>query len=181
MLCALAGAYLVLALNPSFIPNMTAGRGYMALAAMIFGKWHPIGALLACLLFGLLEAVAIRLQGVVVPGIGEVPVQAIQALPYVRRSCCWPDSSAGPMLPRHWGCRTSRNDEGTLMVDDATLQRLVEAAREARGRAHAPYSKFAVGAALLDEQGRIHAGCNIENAAYPESLCAPKRWRSRIS
>jgi cytidine deaminase len=59
-----------------------------------------------------------------------------------------------------------------VMVDDATLQRLVEAAREARGRAHAPYSKFAVGAALLDEQGRIHAGCNIENAAYPESLCA---------
>jgi len=83
VLCALAGAYLVLALNPSFIPNMTAGRGYMALAAMIFGKWHPIGALLACLLFGLLEAVAIRLQGVVVPGMGEVPVQAIQALPYV--------------------------------------------------------------------------------------------------
>jgi cytidine deaminase len=58
------------------------------------------------------------------------------------------------------------------MVDDATLQRLVEAAREARGRAHAPYSRFAVGAALLDEQGRIHAGCNIENAAYPECLCA---------
>jgi cytidine deaminase len=58
------------------------------------------------------------------------------------------------------------------MVDDAMLQRLVEAAREARGRAHAPYSKFTVGAALLDEQGRIHAGCNIENAAYPECLCA---------
>ncbi len=83
VLCALGGAYLVLALNPSFIPNMTAGRGYMALAAMIFGKWHPVGALLACLLFGFLEAAAIRLQGVVVPGLGEVPVQAIQALPYV--------------------------------------------------------------------------------------------------
>ena len=83
VLCALAGAYLVLALNPSFIPNMTAGRGYMALAAMIFGKWHPVGALLACLLFGFLEAAAIRLQGVVVPGLGEVPVQAIQALPYL--------------------------------------------------------------------------------------------------
>jgi simple sugar transport system permease protein len=83
VLCALAGAYLVLALNPSFIPNMTAGRGYMALAAMIFGKWHPVGALLACLLFGFLEAAAIRLQGVAVPGLGEVPVQAIQALPYL--------------------------------------------------------------------------------------------------
>ena len=83
VLSALAGAYLVLALTPSFIPNMTAGRGYMALAAMIFGKWHPLGALAACLLFGFLEALAIRLQGVVLPGIGAVPVQAIQALPYV--------------------------------------------------------------------------------------------------
>jgi simple sugar transport system permease protein len=83
VLAALAGAYLVLALNPSFIPHMTAGRGYMALAAMIFGKWHPLGALAACLLFGGLEAVAIRLQGAVIPGLGEVPVQAIQALPYV--------------------------------------------------------------------------------------------------
>ncbi|MGL4575205.1 MAG: ABC transporter permease [Burkholderiaceae bacterium] len=83
MLCALAGAFLVLAQNPSFIPNMTAGRGYMALAALIFGKWHPVGALLACLLFGFLDAVAIRLQGVALPGIGPVPVQAIQALPYV--------------------------------------------------------------------------------------------------
>jgi general nucleoside transport system permease protein len=83
VLCALAGAFLVLAQNPSFIPNMTAGRGYMALAALIFGKWHPVGALLACLLFGFLDAVAIRMQGVALPGIGPVPVQAIQALPYV--------------------------------------------------------------------------------------------------
>ena len=83
VLSALAGAYLVLAQNPSFIPNMTAGRGYMALAALIFGKWHPVGALWACLLFGFLDAVSIRLQGVPLPLLGEVPVQAIQALPYV--------------------------------------------------------------------------------------------------
>lgn len=83
VLCSLAGSSLVLAQNPSFIPNMTAGRGYMALAAMIFGKWHPVGALLACLLFGFLDAVSIRLQGAQIPGLGEVPVQAIQALPYV--------------------------------------------------------------------------------------------------
>ena len=50
--------------------------------------------------------------------------------------------------------------------------RLLKAAREARVHAYAPYSKFPVGAALLDEHGRIHAGCNVENAAYPEGCCA---------
>jgi simple sugar transport system permease protein len=86
VLASLAGAYLVIGLNPAFIPNMTAGRGFMALAAMIFGKWHPVGAFWACLLFGFLDALAIRLQGARMPaalGGGEVPVQAIQALPYV--------------------------------------------------------------------------------------------------
>jgi len=49
---------------------------------------------------------------------------------------------------------------------------LLDAARAARGYAYAPYSKFSVGADLLDEQGRIHAGCNVENAAYPQGSCA---------
>ena len=83
VLSALAGAYLIVAQNPSFIPNMTAGRGYMALAALIFGKWHPVGALWACLLFGFLDAISIRMQGAELPFIGAVPVQFIQALPYV--------------------------------------------------------------------------------------------------
>ena len=83
VLCGLAGCYLVLAQNAAFAPHMTAGRGFMALAAMIFGKWHPIGALWACLLFGFLDALAIRLQGTKLPGIGEIPVQFIQALPYL--------------------------------------------------------------------------------------------------
>ena len=83
LLCGLAGSYLVLAQSASFSPNMTAGRGFMALAALIFGRWHPVRALWACLLFGFLDAAAIRLQGVQVPGIGEVPVQVIQAMPYV--------------------------------------------------------------------------------------------------
>ena len=49
---------------------------------------------------------------------------------------------------------------------------LITAAMEARVKAHAPYSKFYVGAAMRDEQGRIHSGCNIENAAYPQGWCA---------
>jgi cytidine deaminase len=49
---------------------------------------------------------------------------------------------------------------------------LIEAAKQARLRAHAPYSKFLVGAAVRDEQGRVFAGCNVENAAYPQGWCA---------
>jgi len=82
VLCGLAGSYLVLSQTANFSQNMTAGRGFMALAALIFGRWRPFGALGACLLFGLLDALAIRLQGVALPGIGEVSVQLMQALPY---------------------------------------------------------------------------------------------------
>jgi len=57
-------------------------------------------------------------------------------------------------------------------VEPAVLVALVDAARRARQRAYAPYSKFAVGAAVLDEHGHIHAGCNVENAAYPQGWCA---------
>jgi cytidine deaminase len=52
--------------------------------------------------------------------------------------------------------------------DDA----LIEAAKAVRASAHAPYSRYLVGSAVLDEKGRIHSGCNVENAAYPEGICA---------
>ena len=83
VLCGWAGAYISTAEAGGFIRDMTGGRGYLALAAMILGKWRPVPTLLACLLFALLDAVAIRLQGAVLPGIGAVPVALVQALPYV--------------------------------------------------------------------------------------------------
>lgn len=82
-LSGIAGTYLSTAQNAAFVREMTAGQGYIALAALIFGKWRPLPAMLACLMFGFLDAIAIRLQGATLPIIGEVPVQAIQALPYV--------------------------------------------------------------------------------------------------
>lgn len=82
-LCGLAGGYLVLAQSANFSDDMTAGRGFMALAALIFGRWAPFSTFFACLLFGFLDAAAIRLQGFTIAGIGEVPVQWIQALPYI--------------------------------------------------------------------------------------------------
>jgi simple sugar transport system permease protein len=82
-LCGCAGTYLAIAQNASFARDMTAGQGFIGLAAMIFGKWRPWPAFAACLLFGFLDAIAIRLQGVEVAGIGKVPVEDIQAMPYL--------------------------------------------------------------------------------------------------
>ncbi len=83
ILCGVAGAYLATAQSAGFIKDMTAGRGFIALAALIFAKWRPVPAMFACLLFGFLDALAIRLQGQEIPGIGEIPVQFFQALPYI--------------------------------------------------------------------------------------------------
>jgi ABC-type uncharacterized transport system permease subunit len=82
-LCGAAGAYISTAEAAGFVRDMTGGRGYIALAALILGRWRPWRTLGACLLFGALDALAVRLQGTVLPGIGQVPPQALQALPYV--------------------------------------------------------------------------------------------------
>jgi simple sugar transport system permease protein len=82
LLTGIAGAYLSTGMSAGFVRDMTAGKGFIALAALIFAKWRPWPALGACLLFGFLEAVGIRYQGFTVGGI-TVPVQLMQALPYI--------------------------------------------------------------------------------------------------
>lgn len=83
LLCGIAGAYLSTAAGSGFVREMSAGKGYIALAAMIFGKWRPFSVLFACLLFGFLEAAANRMQGTELPLIGELPIEFVLILPYV--------------------------------------------------------------------------------------------------
>jgi ABC-type uncharacterized transport system permease subunit len=83
-LAAIGGAYLSIGQSSLFTRNMTSGRGFIALAALIFGKWRPAQTLLACLFFGLTEAVTIQMQGVVkLPSGEDIPVQFVQMVPYV--------------------------------------------------------------------------------------------------
>ena len=82
VLTGLAGAYLATGLQAGFVREMTAGRGYIALAALIFAKWRPWHALGACLLFGFLQAIALRYQNIDL-GAFTVPVQFMDALPYI--------------------------------------------------------------------------------------------------
>jgi simple sugar transport system permease protein len=81
-LTGVGGAYLSLEAAGRFTENLTAGRGYLALAAVIFGRWHPVGAAVAVLCFGLGEAAEIKLQGAQLFG-GPIPSALLSALPYV--------------------------------------------------------------------------------------------------
>ena len=82
-LAGVGGATLSIFLSSAYSRNMTSGRGFIALAALILGKWRPMPVLFACLFFGLADAVQMRLQGIQMDGFGKVPVQFIQILPYM--------------------------------------------------------------------------------------------------
>ena len=85
VLAAAGGAYLSIGQSSLFTRNMTAGRGYIALAALILAKWRPVPVLFACLFFGITEALTIQIQGAPWAKINgeEIPVQFIQIIPYV--------------------------------------------------------------------------------------------------
>ena len=83
VLCGVAGAYMATALQAGFGREMTAGRGYIALAALIFAKWRPVAAMWACLLFGFFQALALRPDVVQAVVQVRVPVPVLDALPYI--------------------------------------------------------------------------------------------------
>jgi simple sugar transport system permease protein len=84
ILAGVGGAYLSIGQSSLFLRNMTAGRGFIALAALIFGKWRPLQTLLACVLFGFADAITIQMQGVAkLPSGEDIPVQFVQMIPYV--------------------------------------------------------------------------------------------------
>jgi simple sugar transport system permease protein len=84
VLAAAGGAYLSIGQSSLFTRNMTAGRGFIALAALILAKWRPVPVLLACLFFGFTEALTIQIQGAIkLPSGEDIPVQFIQIIPYV--------------------------------------------------------------------------------------------------
>ncbi len=83
-LAGIGGAYLSIGQSSLFTRNMTAGRGFIALAALIFGKWRPVQTMFACLLFGFADAMTIQMQGVAkLPSGEDIPVQFIQMIPYI--------------------------------------------------------------------------------------------------
>ena len=83
ILSSFSGAYLAIVQSGFFLRDMSAGAGYLALTAMVFGNWRPVFTFLGCLMFGFFSAVQIQLEGVDLPVIGRIPGALIQMVPYV--------------------------------------------------------------------------------------------------
>ncbi|KQN79177.1 sugar ABC transporter permease [Duganella sp. Leaf61] len=83
VLCSFSGAYLSIVQSGFFLRDMSAGAGYLALTAMVFGNWRPLYTFLGCLMFGFFAAVQIQIEGVDLPVVGRLPGSLIQMVPYV--------------------------------------------------------------------------------------------------
>ena len=147
---------------------MTAGKGFIALAALIFAKWRAWPALGACFLFGLLDASRSACRASSLPGIGEVPVQAIQALPYLMTVILL----AGFIGTRDPAARLRHAlREGALsMAARSTLCSRPPGRSRPRPMRPIPASRSAPRSPRRTAQ--VFAGCNVENAAYPVGTCA---------
>jgi len=83
ILCSFSGAYLAIVQSGFFLRDMSAGAGYLALTALVFGNWRPLYTALGCIMFGFFNAVQVQIEGVELPGIGRVPGALIHMIPYV--------------------------------------------------------------------------------------------------
>jgi simple sugar transport system permease protein len=83
VLCSFSGAYLAIVQSGFFLRDMSAGAGYLALTALVFGNWRPLHTVLGCLMFALFQAVQIQIEGVDLPVVGRIPGSLIQMIPYV--------------------------------------------------------------------------------------------------
>jgi simple sugar transport system permease protein len=83
VLCSFSGSYLAIVQSGFFLRDMSAGAGYLALTALVFGNWRPLYTVLGCIMFGFFQAVQIQLEGVDLPVVGRIPGALIQMIPYV--------------------------------------------------------------------------------------------------
>ena len=148
---------------------MTNGTGFIALAALIFGKWRPATAFAGAMLFGFTRALGARLQILdVTIGDFSIPSEFLQSLPYVVTIIVVAGAiGRADRRRRPTACPTS--GRGDRAIDwDACGPPPSTPAR----RAYAPYSDYPVGAAGLVDDGRVLTACNVENASYGLTLCA---------
>ncbi len=83
ILCSFSGAYLSIVQSGFFLRDMSAGAGYLALTALVFGNWRPLHTVLGCMMFGFFAAVQIQIEGVDLPVVGRIPGSLIQMIPYI--------------------------------------------------------------------------------------------------
>ena len=83
ILCSFSGAYLAIVQSGFFLRDMSAGAGYLALTALVFGNWRPFYTALGCIMFGFFSALQIQMEGVELPGVGRIPGSLIHMIPYV--------------------------------------------------------------------------------------------------
>ena len=83
VLCSFSGAYLSIVQSGFFLRDMSAGAGYLALTALVFGNWRPVHTVLGCMMFGFFAAVQIQIEGVDLPVVGRIPGSLIQMIPYI--------------------------------------------------------------------------------------------------